>query len=118
MTRKGSADGRATAPWLVGDIGATNLRLALARPADGGFSLDAVERWPIAGIDGIEAALERYLAGIASARPTVGALAIAGPVTGDALAITNAGWRWSCDAVQTQFGFRKFVCLNDAEAQA
>ncbi|MEX2200748.1 MAG: glucokinase, partial [Dongiaceae bacterium] len=57
------------------------------------------------------------------ARPVAAALAIAGPVAGpvgggDTVALTNRDWRWSNAALAERFGFRRLLCLNDAEAQA
>lgn len=114
-----SDGGRAAAfPWLVGDIGATNLRFALAEPSGTGFSLSAERRLALADYVGVEAALRAYLGMIAPNKPRAGALAIAGPVLTDDVEMTNTGWRWSTEALRTELGLERLVCLNDVEAQA
>ena len=114
-----SDGGRAAAlPWLVGDIGATNLRFALAEPAGTGFRLSSAERLQVADHAGLEPALRAYLGSIAPLRPRCGVLAVAGPVLSDDIEVTNTGWRWSTEALRQQLGFDRLVCLNDAEAQA
>ncbi len=114
-----SDGGRAAASlWLVGDIGATNLRFALAEPGDGGFRLSADQRLAVADHGGLEPALQAYLRTVAPHQPRRCALAVAGPVLGDRVELTNTGWRWSTEALRMQFGFERMVCLNDAEAQA
>jgi glucokinase len=104
-------------PWLVGDLGATYLRLALAQPAGDGFRLSAETRMATAEFSGLEPALERYLAA-APARPVAAALAVAGPVLGDRVEITNTGWQWSTDALRARLGVERLLVLNDVEAQA
>jgi glucokinase len=114
-----SDGGRAAAfPWLVGDIGATNLRFALAEPGGGGFLLSAERRFAVADHPGLEQAVKAYLASIAPRRPRCGALAVAGPVLGDPIEMTNTGWRWSTEALRNELGLDRLVCLNDVEAQA
>ena len=105
-------------PWLVGDIGGTNLRFALAEPDGRGFRLSAERRLLVADHAGVEPALATYLRAIAPRRPRGGALAVAGPVLGDTVEMTNTGWRWSTEALRQQLGFERLVCLNDVEAQA
>jgi glucokinase len=105
-------------PWVVGDIGATNLRFAVAEPDGRGFRLSAERRFLVAEHAGLESALSTYLRTIAPRKPRGGALAVAGPVLGDAVEMTNTGWRWSTDALRQQLGFERLACLNDVEAQA
>ncbi|MEX1107692.1 MAG: glucokinase [Dongiaceae bacterium] len=104
--------------WLVGDIGATHLRFGLAQPTASGFRVEAMRQMRGDNFDGLEAALSVYLDDMLPARPIAAALAIAGPVSGDAVALTNRDWRWSNAALAERFGFRRLLCLNDAEAQA
>jgi glucokinase len=105
--------------WLVGDIGATHLRFGLVRPGAAGFRVEAMRQMRDDDVDGLEAALSIYLDDMLPARPVAAALAIAGPVSGgDAVALTNRDWRWSNAALAERFGFRRLLCLNDAEAQA
>ncbi|MEX0807865.1 MAG: glucokinase [Dongiaceae bacterium] len=105
--------------WLVGDVGATHLRFGLARPTASGFRVEAMRQMRGDDVDGLEGALSIYLDDMLPARPVAAALAIAGPISGgDAVALTNRDWRWSNAALAERFGFRRLLCLNDAEAQA
>jgi glucokinase len=114
-----SDGGRAAAfPWLVGDIGAINLRFALAEPSGTGFRLSSEQRMAAADHAGLKSALSTYLRTIAPHRPRGGALAVAGPVLTDDVEMTNTGWRWSTEALRTELGLERLVCLNDVEAQA
>ena len=100
---------------LVGDIGGTNARFALA-DRDGAISepkVYAVADYP-AAIDAIKA----YLA---EASPThrlgSAVLAVAGPVTDGAIDFTNSDWVLS-EAGLRDAGFRSARLINDFAAQA
>ena len=76
-----------TATWLVGDIGGTNARFGLMSP-DGKLLHSQV----LADADypGIAEAIDAYLAGRGGLpRPRPGAIAIASPITGDEVRMTN-----------------------------
>ena len=63
-------------PALIGDIGGTHARFALAR--NGGF--DAVKVFNVGDYPSPQAAIEDYLAGTGGTdRPRIGAIALAGP---------------------------------------
>ena len=78
---------------LVADIGATNTRLALVEP--GG----AVTRVRVSATDelpDLADIIESYLADEAgNTRPAAAVLAIAAPVTGDEVTLTNFPWTFS-----------------------
>lgn len=101
---------------LVGDIGATNARLALLRP-DGGLTaarvFDSQAHTDIAG------AIAAYLAQEASsARPTVGVLAIAAAVVGDRVRMSNHPWAFSIEDLRTRLGLDALHVINDFTANA
>jgi glucokinase len=99
----------ATATGLIADIGATNTRLALVEP--GG----AITRARVVATDdyaSLSDAIEDYLATEAPpAKPTLAVLAVAAPVTGDMVTMTNNPWTFSIQAMRKQFGFTE---LRDA----
>jgi glucokinase len=102
--------------WLVGDIGGTNARFGLVSP-DGTLLHSSV----LADADypGIAEAIEAYLAQRGGLpRPGRGAIAIASPVTGDEVRMTNHPWTFSVSAVQQRFGFERLQVINDFTAQA
>ena len=104
-----------TARTLIGDLGGTNLRLALTD----GTALEAEARFLTAEHDGLEAALDAYLNGLPPThRPTGAILAVAGPVSGDLFTLTNCPWSFSRQAVAGRYGWSRFDLLNDFSAVA
>ena len=98
---------------LVGDIGGTNARFAIAEP--GRHPLNA-RKLPVARYPGLVEAVEDYLSGVPMVDEAV--LAVAGPVLGDEVAFSNSTWRFSIADVRRRLGLRKLVVVNDLLAQA
>jgi len=106
----------AVTTWLVGDIGATHARFGLVSP-DG----KVLHSRTLADMDypTIEAALAAFLEERgALSMPRQGAIAIASPITGDQVAMTNHPWRFSIRELQEQFGFERLDVINDFTALA
>jgi glucokinase len=106
----------APATWLVGDIGATHARFGLVSP-DAKLlhsrTLDD-EDYPT-----IDDALAAFLAERgASAMPRQGAIAIASPITGDRVAMTNHPWNFSVLALKARLAFDRLEVINDFTALA
>ena len=102
--------------WLVGDIGGTNARFGLVSP-DGTLLHSRV----LADADypEIADAMTAYLADRGGLpRPNRGAIAIASPVTGDEVRMTNHPWAFSTSALQKQLAFEQLLVINDFTAQA
>jgi glucokinase len=102
--------------WLVGDIGGTNARFGLVAP-DGELLHSRV----LADADypGIAEAIEAYLSDRGGLpRPRRGAIAIASPVAGDEVRMTNHPWTFSISALGERFRFKDFRVINDFTAQA
>jgi glucokinase len=98
---------------LVGDIGGTNARFAIAEA--GTHPLNA-RKLPVAHYPGLVEAIEDYLPG--APVPEEAVLAVAGPVLGDEVIFSNSAWRFSIADVQRRLGLRKLVVINDLLAQA
>jgi glucokinase len=100
---------------LIGDIGGTNARLALAEDgAYGALSTYLAEDYP-----GIEDCIEDYLAHQAGGkRPDQIALAIAGPVEADRVQMTNHPWSFSKAELTARFAVNRLIILNDFTANA
>jgi glucokinase len=102
--------------WLVGDIGATHARFGLVSP-DGTLLLSrtlADEDYPA-----IHDAIAAFLAERgALPMPRQGAIAIASPITGDRVAMTNHPWSFSILALKARFGFDRLEVINDFTALA
>lgn len=100
---------------FVADIGGTHARFA--RVGRDGTLGEAVTL-RLREHAGLVEAVEHWLAGRPGPRPIRGALAVATPVDGDAVALTNAGWRFSLEAARRALGLSQLIALNDFTALA
>jgi glucokinase len=101
---------------LIADIGGTHSRCALVN--DKG-KLIAVESFENHEFDGILEVFEHYLGRRRlSDRPTDVALAVAGPVGGDEVRMTNLPWRFSQAALEKELGANRLIVVNDFAAVA
>jgi glucokinase len=102
--------------WLVGDIGATHARFGLVSP-DGKLLHSrtlADEDYPA-----IDDAIAAFLTERGTLpMPRQGAIAIASPITGDRVAMTNHPWSFSILALKARFGFERLEVINDFTALA
>jgi glucokinase len=106
-----------TAPGkaLVADIGGTNARLAIADL--GTLEVAGAVSLRREGFASLEAVAESYLKGVAE-RPSVAAIAVAGPVAGETIKLTNSPWSFRREALRTALGLDELLVLNDFEALA
>lgn len=101
---------------LVGDIGATNARFALVQP-DG--SMTPARAYALNDYPSLTDALHAYLAEEPlRTRPAQAVLAVASPITGDQVTLTNHPWTFSIEALRQRFGLRRLRVLNDFAANA
>lgn len=101
---------------LLGDVGGTNARFAWQ---DGpGAPLSDIQVLQVADHLRIQDAVRHFLDGLARGVPASVAIAIANPITGDQVHMTNADWSFSQSAVKAEFGFQTFRLLNDFTALA
>jgi glucokinase len=104
-----------TTSRLIADIGATNARFALLANDD----ITHSQVLEVADYDTIGDAIAAYLRQFSeNDRPLEAALAVAGPVTGDHVAMMNSPWAFSSAALKQQFGWRRLHILNDFAANA
>jgi glucokinase len=107
---------RTQAPRLLADIGGTNARFALQVPGRRPARYRVLKT---ADHPGLGAAVAHYLALVRPARkPSVAAIAVAAPVLGDAVALTNSSWSFSAAAVARVTGLTRLHVLNDFEVLA
>src|ERR1700741_3906046 len=100
---------------LLADIGGSKSRFALAHSAGAPKRGLVIENDTGADLD---AAVARYLEET-GARPRAATLAVAGPVEGEEIALTNRpGWRLRRREFAKRFGFSQLRVLNDFEAIA
>ncbi|WP_414901018.1 glucokinase [Sphingomonas flavalba] len=101
------------------DIGGTNARFARAAlAADAAPVLDRPFRYDTAAYPDLAAAWSAFLRDSGMAAPQGAAIALAGPVGGDTIALTNGGWRMRRDALAGALGVDRLVLLNDFGAMA
>ena len=103
---------------LVGDIGGTSTRLALASiAADGAITLSDEHHFPSASAPDLDTLVREWLRRVA--RPvTEASLAVAGPVVGNRCQTTNLPWHLDGDALAAATGLGSVRLLNDFAAAA
>jgi glucokinase len=101
---------------LVGDIGGTSSRFALADPDGPPSALRDIRIYANAEHQNLSHAIRAYLAETGAA-PVRAVIDMAGPVTGEVLRLTNLDWRFSPAGLSREFGFA-FEIINDFEALA
>jgi glucokinase len=99
---------------LVGDIGATNARFALLGD---GLAATRLRVYACDDFPGLAEAIVTYL-GAEDAHPRDAALAVASPVSGDRVTLTNHPWSFSIEALQRRLELQRLVVVNDFTANA
>ena len=105
---------------LLADIGGTNARFALQ---SGGGRFEDIEVLSAAAYPTLGEAMRAYLAnararGLAVDGLRHAALAIANPVEGDAVRMTNHHWSFSIEALRRERGLATLLVVNDFAALA
>src|SRR5262249_9092919 len=103
-----------SAPALIADIGGSTSRFALAVPGQRPRQLFTLANDTAPNI---EAAVAQYLDRV-DERPAVAVVAVAGPVGGDAITLTNRAWSFHIPDLAARFGFKPLRVINDFEALA
>ena len=102
--------------WLVADVGGTNTRCAVARP---GGILEGIESFRNRDYPGLEQLLAAYLGQLPpDRRPAEAVLAIAAPIRGDEIRMTNINWTISVAGLGRRLSLNRVTPLNDFAAQA
>jgi glucokinase len=112
----GSTAPQHAAARLIGDVGGTNARFGWQ--AGQGAPISDIQVLQVADHARIQDAIRHYLNGLGRGVPGAAAIAIANPITGDQVHMTNAAWSFSQAAVKAELGFRFFRLLNDFTALA
>ncbi|MBD8527358.1 glucokinase [Pseudomarimonas arenosa] len=104
-------------PGLVADIGGTNARFGLTDLARPGAEILYPRSLPTADYASLQHAAQAYLAEI-DQRPHCAALALASPVQGDEVRLTNRAWSFSQAELRAVLGLDFLRVLNDFGAVA
>ena len=103
-------------PALIADIGGTNARFALVG-ADG--EPIGTRVLACAGYPGLAVAARAYLdLQRPDPAPDRAAVAVASPVAGDRVSMTNRNWSFSISELQAALGLNQIFVVNDFTAQA
>ena len=105
-----------SASRLLADVGGTNARFAWQ--AASGAPVTDVQVLPAADFPTLQAAMHAYLAGLGRGQPAMAAIAIANPITGDQVRMTNHHWAFSQAEVKAEFALAHLRLLNDFTALA
>ena len=107
-------------PKLLGDIGGTNVRLALQLVPEAPIS--HILTLAVHDFAGAFQAIEHYLDQVGAKegalRPRTGCLGMAGPVLDDWIQLFNAPWGFPTEALRQMLGLNELRILNDFTALA
>jgi glucokinase len=111
------ANGEENRPRLLADIGGTHARFAFEIAPR---QFDAIEVFPCQQFSTLSLAIECYLAHHPELASQVqhAAIAIANPIAGDEVVMTNHHWRFSIETMRHAFGWRTLLVTNDFTALA
>lgn len=101
------------APRLLADLGGTSARFALAH----GRHIERQQILRCADFSGPAAAARAFL-GESAASAGEAAFAVAAPVLGDTVRMTNSAWVFSIEATREALGLRRLLVVNDFTALA
>lgn len=101
---------------LLADIGGTNARFAWQEGP--GRAIESVQVLPGADHATVESAIRAYLRQTGREAPAECAIAIANPVLGDEVRMTNHHWSFSITSLRQALGLRRLEVLNDFTALA
>ena len=102
-------------PRLIADIGGTYARFALET---GRGEFERIASFRCADYPDFHSAVTAYLYTVAPAHVEHAAVAIANPVDGDQVSMTNYHWKFSIEQMRLQLGLDTLVIVNDFTALA
>ena len=99
---------------VVGDIGGTNARFAIATlDDDGALTLGAMTALKTADHPDFESAWRAYEDHLGRALPQAASLAVAAPVRGPVLSFRNNPWRIVREGLSDRLGLERLLVIND-----
>lgn len=106
-------------PFLVADIGGTNARFATVMGKNGGhYQLQHITKLNGRDHASFAAALRVYLDRLDGPQPKYACIAVAGPIDGSSIKMTNLPWSFSAESLAKAFSFNSVQLLNDFAALA
>ena len=101
---------------LVGDIGGTNSRFGLVEP--GSTRIRDIEVLKNNNFGSLEESISTYVKMKGLTQTAAAAIAVAGPIEGETVGLTNRDWTFSRQSLRKAALARTFRLLNDFEALA
>ena len=106
-------------PVLVGDIGGTNVRFALARRGFAGHcTVSNVSVMPGDAFETFDDALAAYIKHLGKGAPSQALIALAGPVDEGQVELTNRDWTVDACRLEASTGLERVRLVNDYAAMA
>lgn len=104
---------------VVGDVGGTHARFALATlTPDAPPVIGPVRKYRTAEHDGLTEAWSAFVGDSAIAPPDAAAIAVAAPIEGEVLRFTNSHWTIDRRTIAASLGLEQLLLLNDFGAVA
>lgn len=104
---------------VVGDIGGTHARLALAEIGGGGRPrLGEMKRYRTREHSGVASVWRAFAADCGHELPVAAAMGVAAPIDGETVHLINSGWTIDRPALATELGLSRLVLHNDFGAVA
>lgn len=103
-------------PILIADVGGTNARFAIIK--DAYAEPQHFDNVKAADFPNFDAAVQDHILDHTALMPKSAVLAVAGPIDGDEIDLTNNHWVIHPRQLIEKFGIEHVVVLNDYEAQA
>ncbi len=100
---------------LVADLGGTHVRFGIATALG---EIRGAVQYRCADHPSLTAAARAYLEATGEPSPRQAAVAVAGPVRGDTIRLTNHLWTFSIEALRRELGVDRLEVLNDFAALA
>jgi len=116
MSMLDASDAQMPFPILIGDIGGTNARFSILADA----SAEAINFPNVrtADFETIDDAIKAGVLAKTDLRPRSAILAVAGPINGDEIPLTNCDWVVRPHTMISGLGIEDVLVVNDFEAQA
>ena len=100
------------------DIGGTHARFCIAEARDGAITLGQLVTLKTSDYVSLETAWEAFAAQAGEPLPRAAAIAIAAPLAGRVVRMTNNSWVLDTEALDAQLGLDRVTLVNDFEAVA
>jgi glucokinase len=102
---------------VTADIGGTNARFAIAEIEDGRvLAMRAEITLKAANFASLQTAWQSYAAQVGAPLPRAASIALACPIVGDLLRLTNNPWTLRRSLLKAQLGLDRLLLINDFEA--